>query len=281
MRGMKIARIVKYLPVVMTLALCASAVAAPASLPPDAEHAVEALTNSPRHGEWVTIEREGGAPIKTWVSYPERAGKAPVVIVIHEIFGMTDWVRSVADTLAAEGFLAVAPDLLSGMGPNGGGTESFEGDKVREAIRALGGKECAARLNVVREWALHQPSASAKSATIGFCWGGSTSFAYATVQPRLDAAVVYYGTAPRESESFAHVECAVLGLYGGDDARVTSTVGATEEAMKVAGKEFERFVYEGAGHGFLRQQGGRDGANLRAAEGAWGETVRFLKARLE
>lgn len=281
MRGMKIARIVKYLPVVMTLALCASAVAAPASLPPDAEHAVEALTNSPRHGEWVTIEREGAAPIKTWVSYPERAGKAPVVIVIHEIFGMTDWVRSVADSLAAEGFLAVAPDLLSGMGPNGGGTESFEGDKVREAIRGLTGPETAARLNVVRDWALAQPSASAKTGTVGFCWGGSTSFAYATVQPGLNAAVVYYGTSPKEAESFAQVSCPVLGLYGGDDARVTSTVAATEEAMKGAGKEFERFVYEGAGHGFLRQQGGRDGANLRAAEGAWGETVGFLKQHLE
>lgn len=279
MHAMNIARIVLSLPV--ALALACGAIAAPASLPPDAEHAVEALTNSPRHGEWVTIEREGGAPIKTWVSYPERADKAPVVIVIHEIFGMTDWIRSVADSLAAEGFLAVAPDLLSGMGPNGGGTESFEGDKVREAIRGLSGPECKTRLDAVREWALHQPSASGKSATVGFCWGGSTSFAYATVQPELNGAVVYYGTAPREAESFAHVECAVLGLYGGDDARVTSTVAATEEAMKGEGKEFESYVYEGAGHGFLRQQEGREGANRRAAEGAWEETVRFLKARLE
>lgn len=279
MRAMNIARIVLSLPV--ALGLVCGAVAAPASLPPDAEHAVEALTNSPRHEEWMTIERDGAPPIKSWVSYPERADKAPVVIVIHEIFGLTDWVRGVADSLAAEGFLAVAPDLLSGMGPNGGGTESFEGDKVREAIRGLNTAECTTRLDAVREWALHQPSASNTSATIGFCWGGSTSFAYATAQPHLNAAVVYYGTAPREAESFARVECAVLGLYGGDDARVTSTVESAEEAMQAAGKEFRAIIYDGAGHGFLRQQEGRDGANRKAAEGAWEETVRFLETRLE
>src|SRR5690606_17157063 len=116
-----------------------------------------------------------------------------------------------------------------------------------------------------------------KTATVGFCWGGSTSFAYATRQPALNAAVVYYGTSPRQERSFQELKVPVLGLYGGDDARVTSTVPATEEAMKAAGHEFPHHIYEGAGHGFLRQQEGRVGANKRAAEAAWKETIAFLR----
>jgi carboxymethylenebutenolidase len=252
------------------------------AIPADADGAQKALTDSPRHGEWQEIELPGSdVKIKTWVVYPERSGEAPVVIVIHEIFGLTDWVRAVADQLAAEGFVAVAPDLLSGKGPGGGGTESFEGDSVRAAIQGLSGPELESRLNAVRDWAIGLDSTSDKTATIGFCWGGSTSFAYATRQPALNAAVVYYGTSPREPQSFAAVKAPVLGLYGGDDARVTSTVPATEEAMKNAGKEFTHHVYEGAGHGFLRQQSGKEGANQRAAEQAWKETIDFLKKHLE
>ncbi len=255
---------------------------ATAPLPADAENAQKALTESPRHGQWVEIELPGGdTKLRTWVSYPERSDGAPVVIVIHEIFGLTDWIRAVADQLAAEGFVAVAPDLLSGKGPDGGGTESFEGDTVRAAIQALPGQEVEQRLNAVRQWAIDHDATTEKTATVGFCWGGSTSFAYATRQPALNAAVVYYGTSPRQERSFQELKVPVLGLYGGDDARVTSTVPATEEAMKAAGKEFIHHIYEGAGHGFLRQQEGRDGANKRAAEAAWKETIAFLRKHLE
>ena len=279
--------------VLVALALIASAVASPpaqdapaqpkpAAIPADAEGAQKALTDSPRHGEWVEVALPGSdVKIRSWVSYPERNDEAPVVIVIHEIFGLTDWVRAVADQLAADGFVAIAPDLLSGKGPGGGGTDSFEGDTVRAAIQRLPGPEVEARLNAVRDWAIALDSTTDKSATIGFCWGGSTSFAYATRQPELNAAVVYYGTSPREPQSFEAIKVPVLGLYGGDDARVTSTVAATEEAMKAAGKEFTQHTYEGAGHGFLRQQSGQDGANQRAAEAAWKETISFLKKRLE
>ncbi|MFO0828212.1 MAG: dienelactone hydrolase family protein [Phycisphaerales bacterium] len=256
--------------------------------PPDAERATKALVDSPRHGEWVEIALPAGdakdakpVKLKTWVSYPERSTKAPVVIVIHEIFGMTDWVRGVADQLAAEGFIAVAPDLLSGKGPNGGGTESFTGDAVRTAIAGLDAAEVTARLNAARDYAIALPSATQRSACIGFCWGGSTSFAYATRQPKLDGAVVYYGTAPTSKDELAKIACPVLGAYGGDDARVTSTVEATTAAMRVAGKTYTSKVYEKAGHGFLRQQTGRDGANQRAADQAWAETIAFLKQRLE
>jgi carboxymethylenebutenolidase len=252
------------------------------AIPADAENAQKALTDSPRHGEWQEIELPGSdTKIRTWVVYPERPDPAPVVIVIHEIFGLTDWIRAVADQLAAEGFVAVAPDLLSGKGPGGRGTESFEGDSVRAAIQGLQGPEVEARLNAVREWAIAHDATTDKTATVGFCWGGSTSFAYATRQPELNAAVVYYGTSPRQPESFAAIKAPVLGLYGGNDNRVTSTVEATAKAMSEAGKEFNHLIYEGAGHGFLRQQSGQEGANKRAAEAAWRETVTFLKKHLE
>lgn len=253
-----------------------------AAIPADADGAAKALADSPRHGQYEDIELPGSdVKIRSWVSYPERKDEAPVVIVIHEIFGLTDWVRAVADQLAAEGFVAVAPDLLSGKGPGGGGTDSFEGDSARAAIQGLSGPEVESRLNAVRDWAIALDSTSDKTATIGFCWGGSTSFAYATRQPALNAAVVYYGTGPREQQSYEAINAPVLGLYGGDDARVTRTVAATEEAMKAAGKQFTQHTYDGAGHGFLRQQSGRDGANQRAAEAAWKETVAFLKEHLD
>jgi carboxymethylenebutenolidase len=213
--------------------------------------------------------------------YPERKDKAPVVIVIHEIFGLTDWVRAVADRLAGEGFIALAPDLLSGKGPNGGGTEAFSGDTVRDAVRQLQADEVTSRLDAVRAYGLGLPAASTQSATIGFCWGGTTSFSYATRQPALNAAVVYYGTGPTDKAALAKIAAPVLGVYGQDDARVTSTVEPSKQAMAELNKPFTARVYDGAGHGFLRQQGGRDGANERAAKAAWEETVAFLKKHLE
>jgi carboxymethylenebutenolidase len=252
------------------------------SLPASAETAQQALTSSPRHGEMVDVALPGSdEKIKAFVAYPERADNAPVVVVIHEIFGMTDWVRAVADQLAAEGFIAIAPDLLSGKGPNGGGTESFEGDAVRDAIRALPQEEVTQRLNAARDYAIALPSSTDKSASIGFCWGGGASFAYAANQPQLNAAVVYYGTGPTDADAIARINCPVLGLYGGDDARVTSTVEDTAKAMQDNDKPFTPYVYDGAGHGFLRQQSGQNGANQAAAEQAWAETIRFLKENLE
>lgn len=252
------------------------------AVPPAGDAAAGGLQASPRHGEWVDIAVEGDdAPLRSWVVYPERADAAPVVVVIHEIFGLTDWVRAVADQLAADGFVAVAPDLLSGKGPGGGGTESFEQGDVRRAIRDLADDEVVRRLDAARAWAIAQPATTDRSASIGFCWGGSTSFLYATRRPGLDAAVVYYGTAPTDRDALAAIRCPVLGLYGGDDARVTSTVDATAAAMSDLGKTFIHETYEGAGHGFLRQQDGRGGANRRAAEQAWTRTIEFLREHLE
>src|SRR5262249_46163996 len=163
----------------------------------------------------VDIKSPGGTPIRTWVVYPERKDKAPVVLVIHEIFGLSDWLRGVADQLAREGFIAVAPDLISGMGPGGGGTDpAASRDDVGKLVRALTPEETTARLNAVREYARKIPAATGKVATLGFCWGGGQSFAYAASQPALDAAVVFYGTSP-ETPKLASVKAPVLGLYGG------------------------------------------------------------------
>lgn len=251
------------------------------SLPPSEEQAKAALEKSPRHGEWVDIKTAGGTPIRTWIVYPERKDKAGVVIVIQEIFGLTDWIRGVADQLAKEGFIAVAPDMISGLGPNGGGTDSVASrDDVVKLIRGLTPEEATARLDAVHDWAAKLPAANGKTATIGFCWGGARSFAYAAAQPALDAAVVYYGTSP-EAADLAKIKVPVLGLYGGDDARVNATIEPAQAEMKKLGKTYEPNIYEGAGHGFLRQQEGRDGANLKATQQAWPRTVAFLREHLK
>jgi carboxymethylenebutenolidase len=258
-------------------------------LPADEEGAKARLSASPRHSEWVKVDVGGGMPVNTFIVYPERRDKAPVVVVIQEIFGLSDWIRGVADQLAAEGFIAIAPDLLSGHGPNGGGTEAYATrDDVTKAVMGLPQPEMTARLDAVRAYGLKLPAASGKSATVGFCFGGSQSFAYAVSQPGLNAAVVYYGTAPSEKggaqgsftpdpAALAKIKAPVIGFYGGADARVDATIPATEAKMKELGKPYEPHVFDGAGHGFLRAQTAQNGANMKAAEQAWPMTIAFLR----
>ena len=247
------------------------------NLPAGEEGAKARLEKSPRHGEYADVPVPGGSPIRAWVVYPERKDKAPVVIVIHEIFGLSDWIRNVADQLAREGFIAIAPDLITGKGPNGGGTESVSSrDDVVALVRKLTPEEVDARMNAVRAYGMKLPAADGKTATIGFCWGGATSFRYASVQSDLSAAVVYYGSAP-DAPALANIKAPVLGLYGGDDARVNATIEPASAELKKLGKSYEPNVYDGAGHGFLRAQAERDGANRAAAEKAWPRTIEFLK----
>jgi carboxymethylenebutenolidase len=253
-----------------------------AAIPPGEVGSKTALETSPRHHEWVDIAVPGGkGKLSAFVAYPERKEKAPVVIVIHEVYGLTDWVRAVADRLAADGFIAIAPDLLSGMGPGGGGTDKFASrDEVVKAVSGLKEADVVAALDAVSRYGRSLPAATGKFAMIGFCWGGGQSFHYATVRPDLGAAVVYYGTSPG-SEALKAVRAPVLGLYGGDDARVDATVGPAEATMKELGKTYVTHTYPGAGHGFLRAQDGRDGANRSASEKAWAATIEYLKKYLE
>lgn len=244
------------------------------TLPPDAEHSVSALEASPRHGEWVRYDAGGGDSVEAWVTYPERSDAAPVVVVIHEIFGMSDWVRAVADRLAGEGFIAIAPDLLSGKGPGGGGTPSFDRQAVGRAIRDLDRAEVHRRVRAAGTYALALPAAGDAVGVVGFCWGGSTTWQVTTDWSELDAAVVYYGTSPEEG--YENVHAPVLGMFGGNDNRVDATIPRASEAMEALGKTFEPHVLEGAGHGFLRQQGGQDGANLQASREAWPLTVAWF-----
>jgi carboxymethylenebutenolidase len=246
-------------------------------LPPGEENARAVLDKSPRHGEWIDISYDAKTPIRTWIVYPERKDKAPVIIIIHEIFGLSDWIRSVADQLAKEGFIAVAPDFISGFGPNGGGSESVSSrDSVVMLIRNLTAEETYKRLNAVRTYVLKIPSANGKYATVGFCWGGGRSFGYACVQSDVSAAIVYYGTSP-DAKELATLNAPVLGLYGGDDARVGATIEPASVEIKKLGKTYEYESYEGAGHGFLRAQSDRNGANLRATEKAWPRMLEFLR----
>ena len=251
--------------------------------PADEAGAPAALNASPRHGEWVDVPLPGSdTPVRTWVVYPERADDAPVVIVVMEIYGLTDWIRGVADQFAAEGFIALAPDLLSGMGPNGGGTESLgDRDNVVAMVRNLTPEMSMARVDAVREYARTIPAASDEVGVVGFCWGGGTSFAYAVHQPDLDAAVVYYGTSPAADAPYANINAPVLGLYGGDDQRVDATIPTAEAAMSRLGKSYETEIYPGAGHGFLRAQTDREGANMNATQQAWDRTPTDLTDTLD
>ena len=269
------------MPAAVTPAAPASTAPRDHNLPAGEADARAALEKSPRHGEFVDVRMASGGPVKTWIVYPERKDKAGVVIVIHEIFGLSDWIRGVADQLAREGFIAVAPDLISGHGPGGGGTDSAGSrDDVVKLIRELTPEEVTARLNAVREYSIKLPAANGKSGTVGFCWGGGKSFSYAASQPGLNAAVVYYGTAP-EAADLAKIKAPVLGLYGGDDARVDATIPPAEAEMKKLGKTYEPQLYEGAGHGFLRAQNDREGANLKATRQAWPRTIAFLREQLK
>jgi len=244
--------------------------------------AKSALEKSPRHHEWVNIAVPGtDVKLSTFVAYPERKDKAAVVIVIHEVFGLTDWVRAVADELAADGFIAIAPDLLSGRGPGAGATEAFASrDDVVKAVRDLAQNQVVKMLDAVKNYAPSLPAATGKFASVGFCWGGAQSFYYATAKPDLSAAVVFYGTSP-PLEALAAIHAPVLGLYGEDDNRVTATIAPAAEKMKELGKVYITHLYKGAGHGFLRAQEDRNGANLEASREAWPAVIEFLRKNLE
>ncbi len=191
------------------------------------------LDASPRHHEYVTL-KHGTRTFQAFVVYPEVKEKAPVVIFIHEIFGLSDWAKEMADELAAEGFIVVAPDLLSGFGPNGGGSSEFPSqDATVKAVSGLDPAGVLADLDAAAEYAKHIPAANGKIAVVGFCWGGGKSFAFAAHRKDLSAAFVFYGPGPADVST---VVAPVYGFYAGNDARIGATVPDTTAAMKAAAR---------------------------------------------
>jgi carboxymethylenebutenolidase len=242
--------------------------------PADAEHAMARLNASPRHGQYVMIPRAGQDSLRAWIVYPERSTPAPVVVVVHEIFGLSTWVRGVADQLAKEGYIAIAPDFLSGQSLPGS-PDSVSMQAGIAAVSKLNMADVMKNVDAAATYGMAQPAALKKYGVVGFCWGGGVSFGYAAHAPKLGASVVYYGE-PVKGDDVANVHAPVLGLYAGADARVTSQVPAAEAALKQAGKTFESHVYDGAGHGFARQQSGQNGANEKAIQQAWPATIAWF-----
>jgi carboxymethylenebutenolidase len=227
------------------------------------------LEKSPRHREWVTVKHDGRS-VETFVVYPESKDKRPVVVLIHEIFGMSDWVQDLADQVAAAGYIAIAPDLLSGMGPNGGRSSDFSQDKVTEAVSHLNPDQITADLNAVADYGNKLPASNGRLFVGGFCWGGGQTFRFATNRPDLAAAFVFYGVPP-DKDAMTRIKAPVYGFYAGNDARIDATLPDTTAQMNAAGKKFEPVVYDGAGHGFMRAGEAPDtnDSNKKARQESW------------
>jgi carboxymethylenebutenolidase len=233
------------------------------------------VDKSPRKREWITVKHDGRS-VESVVVHPQSQGKAPAMVVIHEIFGMTDWVENVTDEFAEAGYIAVAPDLLSGMASNGGRTKDFPATggggfgPAAQAVMKLPPEQITADLNAVVEYCRSLQSCNGKVCVVGFSWGGSQTFRFATNRKDLSAAFVFYGSGP-EAETLASIQAPVYGFYAGTDTRIDSTLPQTQEQMKAAGKFYEIVTYDGAAHGFMRsgEQPGATEADKKARDAAW------------
>lgn len=238
------------------------------------------LESSPRHQEWVDVETPAGRKVRTWVVFPEVDHPATTVVVIHENRGLSDWVRGLADQLAEAGYVAVAPDLLSGTGPDGGGTDAFGSqDAATQGIYRLSDDQVLADLDAVFQYAGSLSASNKVVAVGGFCWGGSKTFAYACHNPNIAAAFVFYGSAPREDSAYTTIQAPVYGFYGSRDNRITGDVPRVRQRMDAHGKKYEPIVYEGAGHAFMRlgeASTNPDDPNRRAHDLAWQRWKRLL-----
>jgi carboxymethylenebutenolidase len=237
------------------------------------------LEKSPRHQEWVKL-KSGGRDLQCFVVYPEVKDTATTIVMIHEIFGLSNWAKEMADELAAEGYIVVAPDLLSGAGPNGGGSDSFTSQSaVTKAVSMLPPDQVTSDLNAATDYAAKIPAANGKVVVAGFCWGGGQSFRFATSNKDVKAAFVFYGPPPQNPDDMAKITCPVYGFYAGNDARITVTVPKAAEAMRASGKTYEPVTYDGAGHGFMRAGEAPDAndANKKARDGAFKRWMDLMK----
>ena len=221
------------------------------------EWAKQRLAKSPRHQEWVKV-KNGTREVNSFVVYPENRSKATAVVVIHEIFGLSDWIQSLTDQLAEAGYVAIAPDLLSGMGPNGGGTSSLDRQAIGQAVRDLPPDQVTGDLNAVADYVSKLPASNGKVVVAGYCWGGSQTFRYATNNPKIKAGFVFYGSGPAsadgtpDSAALAKIKAPIYGFYASNDARINATLPKTSEVMTELKKTFDPVTYENSGHGFMR-----------------------------
>lgn len=261
--------------ILLTAAACTAACAVASAQ----DWAKTRLDNSPRHLEWVKVKHDQRT-VESFIAYPEVKDKATAVVVIHEIFGLSDWVRGVTDQLAEAGYIAIAPDLLSGMAPNGGGTAELGGaDGARKVIGSLPPDQVTADLDAVVAYVSKLPACNGKVVVAGFCWGGGQTFRYATNNPSIKAGFVFYGPSPDDSAALARIACPIYGFYGGNDARINAGIPKTEELMKAAKKTYEPVIYDGAGHGFMRAGEDPTGnePNKKARTDAWKRWLTLLK----
>jgi carboxymethylenebutenolidase len=264
----------------MRMGLVFSVLLGLASAAPAQDSVKERLDKSPRHHEWVEV-KNGDRKVACFVVFPEVKDKATAVIVIHENKGLTDWVRGVADQLAEAGYIAVAPDCLSGMGPKGGNTDSFA--SAGDATKAIGKisqmpNQVTGDLNAAADYALSLKACNGKLAVCGYCWGGGQCFRFATNRKDLKAAFVFYGMTKLDKETVDRIQCPVYGFYGGNDARINESIPETTTLMKAAGKKYEPVTYDGAGHGFMRAgEEMASGANRDARNAAWERWKMILK----
>lgn len=238
------------------------------------------LESTPRHDEWVTLDR-GGRTLHAYVVYPQSSAKAPAIIVIHENRGLTDWVRTVADRLAENGYVAIAPDLLSGSAPNGGRTSDFPTtDAAREAISKLPREQVLADLQATAQYVRTLPAANGELSVAGFCWGGSRAWDAANTIDGLSAAYVFYGTGPTTDAGVTGIDAPVYGFYAGDDARVNATIDTTRALMEKHGKRFDVAIYPGSGHAFMRlgEEADATEANRTARDRAWQRWLAALRS---
>ncbi|HUQ82153.1 MAG TPA: dienelactone hydrolase family protein [Gemmatimonadaceae bacterium] len=276
-----------------------------AGLPASNNNAAARVKDSPRHAEWVKVAWEPGSSdsLMAWIVYPSTSrAKSPVVVVVHEIFGLSTWVRGVADQVAAEGFIAIAPDLVSRV-RGGPSTEELSGDSARKIIQGVNSTERNKGIAAVARYAMSQPSAAQKYGVIGYCWGGQTVFQHAVNGgvPGYSGGVAFYGLpymtgggqggppAAPNADSLAKIKTPVMLLNGSKDARIASAMPALDSVMKALGKKYSAQNYDGAVHGFLRAQDdpkaqrdpAEEAANLAATKDGWPRTVAFLKANLK
>jgi carboxymethylenebutenolidase len=247
------------------------------------DYAVQQLENSPRHHEWVELETSGRT-MHNFVAYPERSDKAPVFIVIHENRGLNDWARSFTDQLASEGFIAIAPDLISNTVEGIEKTSDFENsDAARSAIYGLDADNVTQDLKAVLEYAKSIEAGNGEIYVVGFCWGGSQSFRFATnAGDEIEAAMVFYGTGPQEAEAYSTIKVPVYGFYGGADNRVNATIEGSEKAMKSYNKSYEYEIYEGAGHAYMRRgddpEATKDDPNVKARNASWERLIKIVNS---